>query len=87
MHLPGFSKAQDSEKCPDVIDAYSFEMFRPNQLSYMVERMKTNPELAIGEAASQCFEMGSMLVHIRDDLKKRQGEFFVPEMIIPSLLG
>lgn len=80
MHLPGISKTRDPQKCPEDIDAYSFEMFRANQLLYMVEQMKTNPELAIGEAAMHCFEMDSMLVHLRDDLKKRKGEFFIPEM-------
>jgi hypothetical protein len=40
----------------------------------MAEEMKTNPELVIGRASSYCLEMGSMLVHLWDDLKKRQGE-------------
>jgi hypothetical protein len=55
-------------------DAFAREMFRATQPPYMVEEMKTNPELVIGRASSYCLEMGSMLVHLWDDLKKRQGE-------------
>ena len=80
MHLPGVSKTRDPKKRPEEMDAFSREMFRATQLPYMVEQMKTNPELVIGRASSFCFEMGSMLVHLWDDLKKRQGEFFIPEM-------
>lgn len=57
MHLPGFLNMQNPDNCPNDIDAYSFEMFRANQLPYMVKRMKTNPVLAIGEAVSHVFEM------------------------------
>ncbi|XP_078153946.1 uncharacterized protein LOC144549064 [Carex rostrata] len=80
MQLPGYSAMQDPSGRPEGIDPYSREMFRANQLPYMLDLMKTNPDRALEESITRVFELGSMLVHLKDDHHKRKEEFFIPQL-------
>jgi len=85
IHLPGYSKMQSPDAKPVGTGKYAREAFRAVELPYMRNRLRVDPSRTVLEALSSLHEISSVLVHLKDDLDKRDGKLDIPEVTADAL--